>query len=450
MSGADSFAQTAAALWWPVVSQARWFQGKSRDGSPVGLWTYPYLVDTVGLRVRSEVLLVGYGDPADDGEIEAYHLLVAYRAQPTGGPAVVGTLTVDGQSCEVSDAPRDPAAMAALLPALTTAHTYGPDSDGNVVVTRVIHALPAGDLTPRVFTGEQSNTNVIYGDTALLKVFRKVESGPNLDREITDRLVRAGVHDVPVLYGWVEADLGSDPGYPDDLMMLTELLPDPVDGWGLACESCRTGGDFSADAAALGRALGQVHAALADDHAPQAGDAVADMMSRRLVDAVAAAPALAPYESGLAGRIDALRGRELPVQSVHGDFHLGQTLRTALGWRIIDFEGEPLKSMAERRTPDSPWRDVAGMLRSLSYATSAAADPHGTEVAAWLRTARDAFLTAYRETAGIEPDATVLTAYEADKAAYEVVYETRNRPDWVHIPLGAVEAMTNHDRQPRS
>ena len=173
-------------------------------------------------------------------------------------------------------------------------------------------------------------------------------------------------------------------------------------------------------------------------------------MADRLRAAVAAAPALEPYEAALAMRFDALRGRRLAAQPVHGDFHLGQTLKTPLGWRIIDFEGEPLKSMAERRRPDSPWRDVARMLRSLSYATSTSDDPQGPEAAQWVRSAREAFLRAYRETAGTDTDENVLTAYEADKAAYEVVYETRNRPSWVTIPLGAVATLTTPTASTRS
>jgi maltokinase len=127
---------------------------------------------------------------------------------------------------------------------------------------------------------------------------------------------------------------------------------------------------------------------------------------------------------------------------VHGDFHLGQTLLTPDGWRIIDFEGEPLKSMAERLVPDSAWRDVAGLTRSLAYATSAHPDPSSHTALEWLRVAREAFLRAYcGEDRQVDGD--LLSAYEADKAAYEVVYETRNRPDWVQIPLRAIQHVTS-------
>ena len=434
--------RTAAAVWWPVVVVARWYQGKSRDGVPGRLRPLPWLVDTPALRVRPELLDVSY----PDGPAEVYQLLTAYRPLPGVGGAVVGTVRADGVAYAVGDATKDPEAMAAVVPHLC--RTARDEAAGRGVLrTTYARPLPAGDLTPRVFAGEQSNTNVPLGDIALIKIFRRLEPGANLDREITDRLIRAGVGAVPTLYGWLEGEIDGV-GY--DLAMLSELLPEPIDGWGLATGSCRSGGDFTGDAAALGEALGHVHQALAGDRTTLAGEEVADAMADRLRAAVAAAPALEPYEAALAMRFDALRGRRLAAQPVHGDFHLGQTLKTPLGWRIIDFEGEPLKSMAERRRPDSPWRDVAGMLRSLSYATSTSDDPQGPEAAQWVRSAREAFLRAYRETAGTDTDENVLTAYEADKAAYEVVYETRNRPSWVTIPLGAVATLTTPTASTRS
>ena len=116
---------------------------------------------------------------------------------------------------------------------------------------------------------------------------------------------------------------------------------------------------------------------------------------------------------------------------MHGDFHLGQTLHTPEGWKIIDFEGEPAKSMAERLAPDSAWRDVAGMLRSFDYA---AASVPGPDSATWLAECRRAFLHGYAGGDLSEADSAIVRAYEADKAIYEVVYEVRNRPDWVGDP----------------
>ena len=134
---------------------------------------------------------------------------------------------------------------------------------------------------------------------------------------------------------------------------------------------------------------------------------------------------------------DVLRGQTLPTQRVHGDFHLGQALWGRERWTIIDFEGEPAKTLEERRRPDSPWRDVAGLFRSIDYATSRHSDPLSPEPVAWAEQARDAFWSGYCGTNSSVPK--VVTAYEIDKAIYEVGYELRNRPEWVDIPLGALQ-----------
>jgi maltokinase len=139
-----------------------------------------------------------------------------------------------------------------------------------------------------------------------------------------------------------------------------------------------------------------------------------------------------------------LAAETLNIQRVHGDFHLGQTLHTPSGWKIIDFEGEPAKTMAERRAPDSVWRDVAGMLRSFDYA---AASVPGRQSATWATQCRTAFLNGYVDKKLDGTQASVLRAYEADKAIYEVVYEMRNRPDWIDIPLRAVAELAADEDQ---
>ena len=139
---------------------------------------------------------------------------------------------------------------------------------------------------------------------------------------------------------------------------------------------------------------------------------------------------------------------DLDVQRIHGDLHLGQTLRTALGWKVVDFEGEPAKPLPERSLPDSRWRDVAGMVRSLDYAPHAVERGHRDDVDAapllavraeeWAHRNQNHFLVAYSGGDLTEQQRTLLDAYVADKAVYECVYETRNRPAWVAIPLAAV------------
>jgi maltokinase len=140
-------------------------------------------------------------------------------------------------------------------------------------------------------------------------------------------------------------------------------------------------------------------------------------------------------------------GSELSLQRIHGDLHLGQVLRTVLRWVVIDFEGAPAAPLEERRRPDSPLRDLAGMLRSFDYAARHRLMEVGNATSQleyradeWSRRNRDAFLTGYTAAAESDPrdqDA-ALRAFEADKAVYEAVYEARHRPDWGHLPLAAL------------
>jgi maltokinase len=180
---------------------------------------------------------------------------------------------------------------------------------------------------------------------------------------------------------------------------------------------------------------------------------LAGAMTSRLDAALDVVPDLAPYADGLRAKFAAVaKVKRVQVQQVHGDLHLGQTLRTVKGWKIVDFEGEPAKPLAERGLPDSAWRDVAGMLRSFDYAprvaerTVAGADDTGAEqrafrAAEWAGRNSAAFLAAYAGRDLTKAEQTLLDAYVADKAVYETVYEARNRPTWVPIPLTAIERL---------
>jgi maltokinase len=177
---------------------------------------------------------------------------------------------------------------------------------------------------------------------------------------------------------------------------------------------------------------------------------LAAAMTGRLEAALVVVPELAEHAGSLRAAFDAVSKLDgLEVQQIHGDLHLGQTLRTSVGWKIVDFEGEPVKTLAERQRPDSPWRDVAGMLRSFDYAarvverslsTSDDADAERIDSRAqeWSERNKNHFLFAYAGGELTHAQEVLLNAYVADKAVYETVYETRNRPSWVAIPLQAV------------
>jgi maltokinase len=307
----------------------------------------------------------------------------------------------------------------------------------------------------------------MFGETAILKLFRRLELGRNLDIEMHAALNAAGSSEVASVFGWIEGSWVSNGRQLDaDLAMVIEQLAGAVDGWELALESLRagntsmkiktgkiktgkikTGSDFAAEAEALGKALANIHSALRSSFptAKVTGARTAMIMMDRLYEAARIAPALAPHVPRLRRCFDELRSEMLDTQRVHGDFHLGQTLHTPSGWKITDFEGEPAKTIAERRLPDSVWRDVAGMLRSFDYAAASVPSPHSP---AWAAECRAAFLRGYVDGELDETEQNVLHAYEADKAIYEVVYEMRNRPDWIGIPLRAVAELAADTQDP--
>ena len=448
------------------VTAARWFGGKGRPARVAGTRRVGRIGHGTDPVVVVDLVEVEYDD---GGEPELYQLPLALYPAPQDRleHALVGSWEdPEHGAVHAYDAIHDRDAMAAWLaeldrtPEADSAESLRPETPG-----LSFHRLPGHDLdvtthsTP--FSGEQSNSSVMFGEDALLKVFRKVTPGRNPDIAVHDVLTRAGSDHVAALYGWVSSgDV--------DLAMLQEFLRTATDGWDLALASVRNlfaegdlhadevGGDFAGEAARLGTALAEVHATLAEEFPTrERGSAqmreLAAAMNRRLDEALPVAPALAEHETALRAAYDDVANHPGDrAQQVHGDLHLGQTLRTVHGWKIVDFEGEPAKPLAERVLPDSPWRDVAGVLRSFDYAPQVVAmglgDGHDEaerqrrfRAEEWSARNRAAFLDAYaggRELTDAEQ--ALLTAYVADKAVYETVYETRNRPAWVDVPLAAI------------
>jgi trehalose synthase-fused probable maltokinase len=308
-------------------------------------------------------------------------------------------------------------------------------------------------MTVRRVPGEQSNTSVVFEDALIMKSFRRLVDGLNPDLEVTRFLTdRTTFCHTPRLAGAIEY-VGADGGVAT-LAVAQELVRDARDGWQWMLERLAAGADVLPALTQLGRRTAELHIALATPTAEPAfgvepitrGDVAVwaaaiegQIAAARAVAGASAVPALRERLDGaLTGLIGAAKSRH------HGDFHLGQTLVVADGADVmlIDFEGEPLRPLEERRRKHTPLRDVAGMLRSLAYAAGTAARA-GRDAGDWEARARRAFVEAYLAAAGraafipaTHPGfVSAVAALEIEKAAYEIVYEANNRPDWLEIPL---------------
>jgi maltokinase len=435
--------------WLP---RQRWFAGKGRPVTGFSLVAATELLPPTG-KLGLYHLLVRAHQPAGPGAPphpgDCYQLLIGVREAlpPRLAPALIGHIDegpLAGRT--VYEALYDTRPAELLLEALRSRTRIG-----GLRFDRDPHQEIREGLVPRMMTAEQSNSSVVYGDTFILKLLRRVVPGVNPDLEIPLALAREGCPRVPAPTGWLRAELGGESYV---LGVLQPFVQGASDGWELALRELAKGEDFSAEARALGRATAEVHTALARA-LPTATlghtqlQLLADGMTERLEAATQAVPTLRPYAPGLRSAFAALadlaaEGRTWTAQRIHGDLHLGQCLRSAAGeWSLIDFEGEPSKPLAERRMPQPPARDIAGMLRSFDYA-ALSADPPAPD---WAQTCRAAYCSGYAEVSGVDPrtDPVLLRACETDKAIYEVVYEARHRPDWMHVPMAAIERYATSD-----
>lgn len=345
----------------------------------------------------------------------------------------------------------------------------------------------------KVMSAEQSNTSVIFDRRVILKLIRKLDAGINPDSEVLEFLTtQTTCRDVPALLGVMTYDDGIADTMPATLAVLQRFVPNRGDGWSYTMAHLRKlldegqpalSGPFLLDFRRLGEITATLHLALAsrpdlEDFSPetistqdvagwQAG------MGKQLTEVCHDLRILQAGQQsavGLTGdevtRLEtACRDRFADLQLLtqgtvkkirhHGDFHLGQVLKTDEGFVVIDFEGEPARPILERRAKVCPLRDVAGMLRSFSYASHAMLKSRQTAssadvelMTAWEQAARTSFLDGYRSVAkpgqavflpaAWEDALRVIQVYELDKALYELRYEMHNRPDWLSIPLQGI------------
>ncbi len=440
-------------VWLP---RQRWFAGKGRVIRDLAVVADTQLA-AGDPELRHLVVAV-----SQDGTVDRYQVLTGVRAALPDRlrHAMIGRdVRPDGSTAVIYDAAHDSDLTKILLRAIAARKDAG-----RLRFRRSPDARINTNLDSLVLTGEQSNTSLVYGEEAILKLFRRLTPGPNPDLEVTSALARLGSAHIAQPFGWIEMDLDNEP---TTVAILSEYLRTASDGWSLAGTSVRdlyagegvrpeeAGGDFAGEAHRLGAATADIHRDLADvfgtsELEPDAVAELAAQMRERLDIARIAVPALARHADLVQTAFDdfAKLDKPLCVQRIHGDYHLGQVVRTDTGWIVLDFEGEPAAPLAQRRAPSSPLRDVAGMLRSFDYAarTQLIGHPHADRLRGaaygWTQRNRTAFCEGYAEASGRDPrlNQAALRGFELDKAVYEVLYEARHRPSWLPIPLDSLAA----------
>ncbi|MEO6943098.1 MAG: phosphotransferase [Lacisediminihabitans sp.] len=460
---ADSRLLDQVAVWLPTQ---RWYAGKGRTPQLrlSGRFT---LTDPAGVAGIHILLVMD-----ESGQPVLYQLPVTVYRSPVIGFESSLVAILDGDyPLYFYDGPHDQTFTGALLRLILDGETLSGEPtaavDTDSAQAPVVHGHPSlapqhFDITSsRVFGGEQSNSSIIYSladaagtplRPAICKIFRTLQHGDNPDVMLLDALGAAGSRVVPQSLGYLGgrwADSRRTDGFASgQLAFAQEFLPDVEDAWRLALCAAEEGSDFSSAARALGEATAEVHETLARALGTTSctlDDVTATMasMQSRLALAIAEVPGLAELRTVIETVYARAAASPWPaMQRIHGDLHLGQVLSVpSRGWVLLDFEGEPLRPMAERNTPDLPLRDIAGMLRSFDYVAGAYALAHPELTATeWASNCRTAFLGGYsaRTEHDLVSNRVLLDAFEIDKAVYEAVYEARNRPEWLPIPVAAI------------
>jgi trehalose synthase-fused probable maltokinase len=419
------------------ITSQRWYGSKTRE---VGSAT---VIDRAKLRDRLELQLVEVR--FETGTHETYQLLT------------------DGHGF---DALRDDAHARTLLELMRAGETV---TAGEGTVEFASLAGVNDPRAARLIEGEQSNSSVVFDDALILKVFRRVEAGINPELELLRFLTEAGFANIAELAGWyaysgaqMEATLG----------IMQRFVVGGEDGWERALDAIVAGDEAFLDTLRrLGEVTGKMHSALGADATDptfcpeQTSTESLGLLTATVDEEIESIFMSLPDDVAelepIRGRGEEVRERLRVLTNLggtgrvirhHGDFHLGQTLWADGDWVILDFEGEPARSLPERRRKRSPLRDVSGMLRSFAYAASAASVLRGVEAPEdWQSRAREEFLEGYRSTvdptlvpSGAAMDK-LLRVFELEKAVYELRYELNHRPDWVGIPVAGIVRMLEEE-----
>jgi maltokinase len=437
------------------IQLQRWYASKSRSITGIEI------VESVVLDEEPLLLLTLVQTRFATGTHELYQLPIALRPAERDGTAPDELIARVG-AWDVYDALAEPMEALALLRKVCGSDQIDTEegcftfhcTEGFIPVSDDADARPMGV--------EQSNSSIVFDDRLVLKAFRKLEPGVNPELEMLRFLTSHGFPSIAALQGWYEYE---GHALSSTLGVVQTFLPDAIDGWELALDEIVSAPEvFLERVAELGEVTALMHNVLGSDagdpaFSPEEPSAEALSLLTATVDEdIERIFVRLPDDERvgpIAGRGQDVRER-LAARSqlgaggrairTHGDYHLGQTLSTRRGWVVIDFEGEPARPLPERRQKRSPLRDVASMLRSFAYATSAVQIMRGRRPPEGFEDqARARFLEHYFQAvdptllpAGEAATVNLLSIFELEKAIYELRYELNNRPDWVSIPVAGI------------
>jgi maltokinase len=440
------------------IQLQRWYASKARSVSGIEI------VESVVLEEEPLLLLTLVQTRFATGTHELYQLPIALRAAEGNEQSSPDLIARIGE-WDVYDALADPAQARSLLRRICATDQIDTE-EGCFSFHCTPGFVPVDDETEgRMMGVEQSNSSVVFDNRLVLKAFRKLEPGVNPELEMLRFLTSHQFPYIAPLQGWYEYE---GHALSSTLGVAQTFLPDAVGGWELALQEISSDASaFLERLAALGAVTAHMHNVLASDAGDPAFspeepsnealslltatvDEDIERIFVRLPDDERVAPILGrgqDVRERLAARAHiGAGGRAIRT---HGDYHLGQTLATPSGWVIIDFEGEPGRPLPERRQKRSPLRDVASMLRSFAYVSSAVEILRGQQPPdGFEEQARERFLERYLQEidltllpAGEAATANLLSIFELEKAIYELRYELNNRPDWVAIPVAGIRRL---------
>jgi len=506
----------------------RWFGAKSQRIASTRIvdWALLKASDTAHLLVQvkyadgkedlySVPLAASFGANAEETRDNAAHAVLAFVVSDAG-PGVLHDALYSQDFC------------TELLQLITSHQPFATQAGkllgGHSSQFTAVQPDSRTNLSARPSAAEQSNSSILYGEQLFLKLFRRLDAGPNPDAEIAAFLTETAHFDrIAPFYGTITYQrTGAE--LPATIAMLQGLVENEGDGWQWTqeelqryYESCATSsistqevlqqdaslvdifsatasplakdcvGMYLDDAFLLGQRTGEMHLALATptsnpafhaepwtqedmqlqsrmlaEDALQALEALRTNLYRLPEDTIEAAGLVLSRRTAILDNARSLLSQPLHSSRIriHGDYHLGQVLRVRNDYVFLDFEGEPARPIEQRRKKYSPWKDVAGMLRSYNYAASSALHQYTTRrpedirtlrpwAQLWERSTCGAFLRGYTEATQHSPllacsaaeQTALLKVYLLEKTLYELLYELDHRPLWAHIPLAGILAL---------